>query len=132
LETVTIVDVNKNERNWYEVELEDGRVAATKDKKVADAAYEAVGTPILADINVKQNGDFTNIYLNGIGEGTTVTRKVAKGKAEAPAPATATGAEKPSTRDADRQAAIQSQWAFGEGASVVLGSVAPNGAAPSP
>lgn len=118
LETVTVKDVNKNDRGWYEVELVDGRVAATKDKKIADAAFESVGSEIQADINEKRNGDFVNIYLNAIGEGTTVTRKVAQSKPKAET--AATGPEKPSTRDADRQAQIHAQWAYGQAAALLV------------
>ncbi len=114
METVTILDVAKNASNWYEVELEDGRVASTKDKKVADQAEAAInGGPVVADINEKQNGSFTNIYLNGIGgEATAVGKKLSVVKPPYAAKPMS-GPEKPSTRDADRQACIQAQWALG-------------------
>ncbi len=128
LETVTVVDVSKNASSWYEIELEDGRVASTKDKKVADQAHALIGiAAVPADINEKVSGNFTNIYLNGIGgEATTVSKKVAAGKPTATPTNLAeqtrpTGSEKPSVRDSDRQASIQAQWALGR-AIELLGS----------
>ncbi len=122
METVTVLDVSKNPSNWFEVELEDGRVASTKDKKVAEMADAAIGAgPIEADINEKVNGNFTNVYLNGIGgEATAVGKKLSVVKPPAAARPTS-GPEKPSTRDADRQASIQAQWALGR-AIELLGS----------
>lgn len=102
-----------NQRGWFNVQLEDGRTATTKDKKLADTAFQSRGNAIKADITEKQNGDFLNIYLNkvettGNGNGATAT----------PAPT----AEIPPSRDGERQNVIAAQWAFGRAVEALAAS----------
>lgn len=105
METVTIEKVQENERGWTEVTTaEYDEPLVTKESKLAKAAKGLAGQKAKVDVNVKENGNFTNRYLNGIepAEGSTVDETAAA----APTP----------TRKDDReetQKRIAAQWAIG-------------------
>lgn len=116
METVTIKDVTKNERDWYEVTLEgDDRVLATKDEKIAEAATKAIGelnTPV--SINTRTKGTYTNHYVeevNGV--------KGDKPKFAAAPRRSTPGASPAPARDNER---IARQWAFGRAVELLMAS----------
>lgn len=131
METVTVTDVNKGERGWYEVELEgDDRVLATKDRELADKAFASRGNPITVEIGHKKNGGFDNYYLNKIeedGETTSVVKP-----ADRPAKPKETASTRTTTRrspdedrqkrDEERQKRIEAQWAFGRATELLIAS----------
>lgn len=118
-EVVTVVDVNKNERDWYEVEVSEyDEPLVTKEKKLADAALAAKGGSISASIGVKVNGNFTNRYLNAV--------ESANGASAPAAPASGTQSEIPtvSKRDerSETQERIARQWAMGRSVELHIAS----------
>lgn len=118
METLTINDVNgPNDRGWYDVELSDGRTATTKDKKLADVAFQARGTLVKAEVTQKpaSNPKFPdNIYLNkievlgGADDGAVATA--------APAPA----ASIPPSKQQETQERIARQWAYGRAVEILV------------
>lgn len=118
METIVVKNVTTLPSGWTEVELEDGRKPSTKDANIIRAAKEAAasGEGIEALINERVNGNFTNHYLNQIGE-VKESRGKTSGRATASAPKKSYG------KSPEEQAQIQAQWAFGR-ATELLGSYA--------
>lgn len=107
-ETVVVKEVTKTDSGWTEVTFEDGRVASTKDQKVADAAFASRGKETDAEINVVQSGKFTNVYLNKIG-GVGDSNGKSRAPSRSPQRATRGGGGK----SAEEQDRIARQWAYG-------------------
>jgi len=105
-ETIIVKEVNEGTNGWYEVSLEDGRKASTKDKRLADAAFATRGQEIEAELGTSTNGKFTNIYLNGItGVETNGGPRPARGRS--------TGGSAPRGKSPEEQDRIARQWSYG-------------------
>ena len=114
MEKFTVVDVVQKGTGWFDISLEDGRTVSTKARKLADAAMLAKGQEVEGEINTKKSGNFTNHYLNALGD-----------ISDKPAAKTNGGGRKQSKRDIppeaatpeipvdDRNERIARQWAFG-------------------
>lgn len=123
METVTIKDVKKNERDWYEITLEgDDRVLATKDEDLVKAATAAIGgSPVAVEVNTRVKGTYTNHYIVSVdgvkeksrprvsGSGPALTRSAS--------PRTSGGG-----RDPETQERIARQWAYGRAIELLMAS----------
>jgi hypothetical protein len=117
METVKVKDVEKNASGWYEITLEDDdRTVSTKNQKLADAAFAGRGTPVEVEINERQNGSFTNRYLNKIGDLTDERSSNGGGKAGS-RPRTGGGGKSP-----EDQKRIMKQWALGRAVELLAAS----------
>jgi hypothetical protein len=108
---VTVEGVQETGRNgFWEMEVvEYNEPLATKEQKLIDVIRSlAPGSAVEVEMGVKQNGDFTNRYLNSITplNGETILQAPA-------APAAPAGPTKRDEREST-QARIQAQWAFGQ------------------
>lgn len=110
MEVVSVVDVNKNERNWYEIEVKEyDEPLTTKEKKLADAAFAAKDQQIQVQVNVKENGNFTNRFLNDVQSldgGVPVATTPPASTPEIPTVSRSNERE-------DTQRRIAAQWAYG-------------------
>jgi hypothetical protein len=114
---VTVENVQETGRNgFWEMEVaEYDEPLATKEQKIIDVIKSlAAGQQAQVEMGVKQNGDFTNRYLNSI----TPTGGAVEPKPGAPAPQ-AVGPTKRDEREST-QARIQAQWAFGQALQVYV------------
>lgn len=109
MEQVTIDRVFTGKNGWFDIKVEDGRRLSTRIKKLADQAKAAEGTTVLVELTEKQNGEFTNYYLNKVapladenGEQTAV-QKIA----------TATAPAAPQGGGRNRNDIVGVQWAYG-------------------
>jgi hypothetical protein len=116
LETVIVKDVDgPNASGWYEVALEDGRKASTKNEEMAKTAFQSRGSEVPAEISERVNGKFVNIYLNEIDGIKDAPRRGRKPAATAsPAPR---GGKSP-----EEQERIARQWAYGRSVELLVGS----------
>lgn len=116
METVTIKDVTKNERDWYEITLEgDDRVLATKDSKLAEVATASIGGAVEVGVNTRTKGTYTNHYLESVG-GVAGDKPKFASKPTAPRTAPSGG------RDKETQERIARQWAFGRAVELLMAS----------
>lgn len=114
METVKILDVKKNERDWYEISLEgDDRVLATKDSKLAEVATASVGGAAEVEVNTRTKGNFTNHYLKSIGGVSESRPAAAPAKRSAPSGG---------GRDPETQERIARQWAYGRAVELLMAS----------
>lgn len=113
-QTVVVERVVPTRGDWFEVHFEDGSKASTKNPAIAEAAEASVGDQVLAVINSKQNGNFTNYYLNQIGD---VKDAPAKAK-----PRTAKSMTTPAAGPDDRDKRISTQWAYGRSVELLMAS----------
>ena len=124
LETVKIVDVKKNARDWYEITLDgDDRVVATKNDKLAEAATAAVGKSAEVEINTQTRGAFTNHYLNEIDGVKDDSKPRASAKPRSPISTgyVASGISS-GGRDSATQERIARQWAYGRAIELLMAS----------
>lgn len=119
METVIVKEVDgPNASGWYEVELEDGRKASTKNEEMAKTAFQSRGSEVPVEISERVNGKFTNIYLNeidGIKDTPKRGRKASTTSGSAPAPSR--GGKTP-----EEQNRIARQWAYGRAVELLVGS----------
>jgi hypothetical protein len=115
METVTVKDVEKSDRGWFEITLEDGRTVSTKNSKLADAAFAGRGTEVEVEINESKNGSFTNYYLNKLGDVSDQRKGTSSGN----------GSSKRTARpqDDDRQKVIEREWAMGRAVELYNGCI---------
>jgi hypothetical protein len=114
-ETVTIKDVTQKPTGWYDIVLEgDDRVLSTKASELAEVANAAKGGSVEVEFTTKENGRFTNHYLESVGgsKGTTPRRKTS------PAPISKATPK----RDDER---IARQWAYGRAVELLIASDTP-------
>jgi hypothetical protein len=114
---VTVEGVQETGRNgFWEMEVvEYNEPLATKEQKLIDVIRSlAPGSAVEVEMGVKQNGDFTNRYLNSITplNGETILQAPA-------APSAPAGPTKRDEREST-QARIQAQWAFGQALQVYV------------
>jgi hypothetical protein len=114
---VTVEGVQETGRNgFWEMEVaEYDEPLATKEQKLIDVIRSlAPGSAVEVEMGVKQNGDFTNRYLNSITplNGETILQAPA-------APSAPAGPTKRDEREST-QARIQAQWAFGQALQVYV------------
>ncbi len=128
METVTVKDVTKNGQ-WYEISVDEyEEKISTKDRTLADAVNASVGNKVNVVINVRENGKFTNRYLQSVeptnGTDTPSDTKVKNLVAAAAAPIATTTPEpiRTSAKADDRQRQIVAQWAFGRATELLAGS----------
>jgi flagellar basal body rod protein FlgG len=115
METVTVKDVEKSDRGWFEISLEDGRTVSTKNSKLADAAFAGRGTAVEVEINESKNGSFTNYYLNKLGDVSDERKGTSSGN----------GSSKRTARPQDdgRQQVIEREWAMGRAVELYTNSI---------
>lgn len=58
-------DQTKNGKDIYKVKI-DGKTYTTFDERVAKDAFARKGQKVVADVEVKQSGEFTNYNLKGV------------------------------------------------------------------
>lgn len=119
MENVTVKNVEKNGA-WYEVELEDGRKASTKNQDVADAAFASRGNEVPAVINSQVKGKFTNTYLNeiaGVSDGGKKRSGVSNGSGGG-----VSGSGIPERAPGRDQERIARQWAYGRSTELLIAS----------
>lgn len=113
-QTVVVDRVEKTRGPWYEIHFEDGSKASTKNPAIAEAAEELVGDQVLAVIAAVPNGNFTNYYLNQIGD--------VKDIPPAKKPRTAKSMTTPAAGPDDRDKRISTQWAYGRSVELLMAS----------
>lgn len=117
METVTIKDVQKNARDWYEITLDgDDRVLATKDSKLAEVATASIGGAVEVAVNTRTSGKFTNHYLAEIG-GVKEERAKFASVPRKPTIASSGGQRSPETQER-----IARQWAYGRAIELLMAS----------
>jgi hypothetical protein len=114
---VTVEGVQETGRTgFWEMEVtEYDEPLATKEQKLIDVIRSlAPGSAVEVEMGVKQNGDFTNRYLNSV--------KPLNGETILQAPAAPSAPAGPTKRDEreSTQARIQAQWAFGQALQVYV------------
>jgi flagellar basal body rod protein FlgG len=116
METVTVKDVEKSDRGWFEISLEDGRTVSTRNSKLADAAFAGRGTAVEVEINESKNGSFTNYYLNKLGDVSDERKGTSSGNGSS---------KRINTRPQDdgRQQIIEREWAMGRAVELYTSSL---------
>jgi hypothetical protein len=79
----------------YDVSFSNDQVFGTTKRQLAERAFELIGVPAEVLFSVKQNGDFTNYYLNEISQASSRNALQAVQSAQEAQPESRTGSDIP-------------------------------------